>query len=369
MTPGVRRAEAAAARSTKLPAVYRRAYALLVGVAGLMVVLALVAAAALDKRLIDPDGFLGPSWLRLPLLCLAALFVDLVPRGLWLSKGRPQAFVTVVKERWHEHWNRERMTLVMLGIVCFYLTYVCYRNLKSFLPLILGDANYDRPLDLLDHAIFFGHTPAGVIHSIFGTHYAAHILSSIYMLFIPMVAVFVAIWCVWSRNISYGYWFVTSQCLIWTLGTATYYMLPSLGPGFEYPARYLDLSHTATTDLMNSLYNSREAALWWAGYDGPQTVAAFASLHTGVSLLWALMAQYTIKIRWVHWVLWTNFGLTVIATLYFGWHYVADDVAGVAIAVISFYLGGLASGQKFDRHGLASHPTTTTSKVPIEVDD
>lgn len=35
--------------------------------------------------------------------------------------------------------------------------------------------------------------------------------------------------------------------------------------------------------------------------------------------------------------------------------------------VVSFYIGGLASGQKFDRHGLASHPTTTTSKVPVDV--
>ena len=59
-----------------------------------------------------------------------------------------------------------------------------------------------------------------------------------------------------------------------------------------------------------------------------------------------------------------NFALTIFATLYFGWHYIADDLAGIMIALISFYVGGLASGQKFDRHGLASHPTTTTSGRP-----
>ncbi|NHW17278.1 phosphatase PAP2 family protein, partial [Escherichia coli] len=63
---------------------------------------------------------------------------------------------------------------------------------------------------------------------------------------------------------------------------------------------------------------------------------------------------------------WVNFGLTVVATLYFGWHYVADDVAGIFIALFSFYVAGIATGQKFDRHGLASHPTTTTSAVPVE---
>ena len=60
--------------------------------------------------------------------------------------------------------------------------------------------------------------------------------------------------------------------------------------------------------------------------------------------------------------------LTVVATLYFGWHYIADDLAGVVIALFSFWLGGLASGQVFDRHGLSSHPTSTTSQVPVEVD-
>ena len=47
---------------------FRRAYALLVGTAVVMGLLAIIAALVLDKRLADPDGFLGPSWLRLPLL-------------------------------------------------------------------------------------------------------------------------------------------------------------------------------------------------------------------------------------------------------------------------------------------------------------
>ena len=59
----------------------------------------------------------------------------------------------------------------------------------------------------------------------------------------------------------------------------------------------------------------------------------------------------------------------MISTLYFGWHYVADDIAGVVIAVLAVWLGGIATGQKFERHGLASHPTTTTSAVPVDVVD
>ena len=62
------------------------------------------------------------------------------------------------------------------------------------------------------------------------------------------------------------------------------------------------------------------------------------------------MVQFTVRSLWVKRVFWTNFGLTVIATIYFGWHYLADDVAGITIALVSFYLGGLATGQWFDRH-------------------
>ena len=35
------------------------------------------------------------------------------------------------------------------------------------------------------------------------------------------------------------------------------------------------------------------------------------------------------------------------------------------IAVVSVWLGALATGQRFDRHGRGSHPTTSTASVPV----
>jgi hypothetical protein len=54
--------------------------------------------------------------------------------------------------------------------------------------------------------------------------------------------------------------------------------------------------------------------------------------------------------RWLKVIFWVNACLTAVATLYFGWHYVADDVAGVAIALVAFYVGAWASHQSFTRH-------------------
>lgn len=347
---------------------YRPAYALLVGTAALMGLLAVVAAITLDRKLVDPEGFLGPSWARLPLLVLGAFLLDMLPRTLWVSRLNPALMPGIVKDRVRDHWTRERMTLVVMGLVCFYITYVSYRNLKSFLPFIMGEEKYDRELHLMDRALFLGHEPATVLHTIFGTGPSAHVLSSIYLWFLPLVPLALAAWLVWSRNITFGYWFATSQCLAWTLGTASYYALPTLGPGFQYSYLYKDLPATGSGALMDSLFYARKGVLRDGIEGAVQSVAGFASLHVAITLLVALMVQYTLRNRVIHIVFWVNFAITVVATLYFGWHYIADDIAGVAIALVSFWLGGLASGQKFDRGGLASHPTSTTSKVPVDVE-
>lgn len=350
---------------------YRPAYALLVGVAAIMGALALTASFMLDRPLVDPEGFLGPSWLRLPLLVLGAFLLDVLPRTLWASRMKPALMPALARQRVREHWDRERVVLVVLGLVCFYITYVCYRNLKSFLPFIMGEDikdKYDRSLHLVDRALMFGHEPATILHTLFGTGFSAQILSTIYLWFLPLVPLALAAWLVWSRNITFGYWFATSQCLAWALGTASYYALPTLGPGFSYSYLYADLPNTGSRQLMEALYTGRQGVLREGTVGAVQSVAGFASLHVAITLLVALMVQYTLQSRLLHIVFWANFAITVVATLYFGWHYIADDLAGVVIALFSFWLGGLASGQKFDRRGLASHPTSTTSQVPVGAD-
>ena len=203
----------------------------------------------------------------------------------------------------------------------------------------------------------------------FGTGIALALPLPIYLWFLPLVPLALAAWLVWSSNITFGYWFATSQCLAWALGTASYFALPTLGPGFQYSYLYSDLAQhrVERADGLAVLRATRTccATAPWAPSNRSR---ASRSLHVAITLLVALMVQYTLRSRILHIVFWTNFAITVVATLYFGWHYIADDFAGVVIALFSFWLGGLASGQKFDRHGLASHPTSTTSQVPVDAD-
>jgi membrane-associated phospholipid phosphatase len=328
--------------------------------------LAVVVGQQLGLPLRDPEGFLGPAWIRLPLLVLGAFLADVLPRAMWRSKGKPSLFLDEAKRIVRDHWTRERITLVVIGLVSFYVTYVGYRNLKNYLPF-LREGTQDPLLKAIDEAMLFGHDPAILLHALLGEGISAHVLSFIYLIFLPFVPISVAAWLVWSRNISFGYWYVTAQCLAWALGTASYYAIPSLGPAFYYVWLYSGLEHTGVTQLQDSLFYGRSAVRFDPlNSDGVQSVAGFASLHTAITLVAALVAHYTVRHAWIRWSMWIFFATTVVATIYFGWHYIVDDIAGILIAIVSVYIGGLATGQKFDRHGLASHPTTSTADVPVD---
>ena len=325
----------------------RRPYAFLVANAAVIGVVTFVASWLLDRPVADPEGsFLGPSWVRLPVLCATAIVLDLLPRAVWRGRLDPARTVAAVRHRARTHWTPARLQLVVVGISAFYVVYVAYRNLKSLLPLV-RDVKYDSELRMLDSLLLLGHDPATLAQDVLGTGMSAHVLSAVYLAYIPLVAILVTAWLVWSRDIGHGWWFVTAQGIAWTLGTVSYYLLPTLGPGIMYPWLTSDLTPNGTSDLMDSLVYSRHGFLWGEGdYQG---VAGFASLHTAIALLWALMAQATVRSRAIRTVFWVNFALTVVATLYFGWHYIADDLAGAAIAIVAFGLGARATGHRVQR--------------------
>ncbi|WP_310961491.1 phosphatase PAP2 family protein [Nocardioides terrisoli] len=344
----------------------RRAYGLLVANAIVMAVLAFVLSRATGYPLRDPDGFLGPAWIRLPMLCLIGFGVDIIPRTLLRSRLNPLHFRKEALGLIREHWTRDRVGLVVISVVSFYAVYVSYRNLKNVLPFV-RPFKYDYALHRLDHWLLFGHDPTLLLQHVLGTGISAHFLSWIYLLFLPLVPISVCAWAVWSPNVNFGYWYVTADCLAWSLGTASYYMIPTLGPNFAFPWLYGALDKTGVSALQDALFYGRENHIHVNPFaDGVQSVAGFASLHVAITLMMCLVAHYTVRSRVIRWALWTFLALVVVSTTYFGWHYLADDVAGALIAIVSVYVAGLATGQKFVRHGRASVSTTTTREVPVE---
>ena len=124
----------------------KRPYTFLVANAVLIGAVTSITSALLDRPVADPEGsFLGPSWVRLPVLCAATIVLDLVPRALWEGRLDPARSVAAARRRLRTHWTPARLQLVVIGISCFYVIYVAYRNLKSLLPLV-RDVKYDSEL-------------------------------------------------------------------------------------------------------------------------------------------------------------------------------------------------------------------------------
>ncbi|HYH89884.1 MAG TPA: CDP-diacylglycerol--glycerol-3-phosphate 3-phosphatidyltransferase, partial [Solirubrobacteraceae bacterium] len=229
---------------------------------------------------------------------------------------------------------------VGLGLLSFYVTYLSYRNLKGFLPF-LTDQDYDPDLLSLDRSMFFGHDPGPFLHDLLGTGIAAHVLSTVYLFFLAFIPISLGAALIASANPIPGLWYVTALGLNWVLGVVSYLIIPSLGPIFVAPDLYATLPETGTSALQTALVYERHDAL--AG-GGAQSIAAFASLHVSVVFTAALIAQLLKVNRLLRIALWTFLALTMVATLYFGWHYIVDDIAGLAIGAIAVPVAGVATG-------------------------
>ncbi len=303
-------------------------------------VLAVLVALLADLPLRDPDGLLGPSYVRLPLIVLGMMALDVLPR---LVARRPPiaellpALAQVVRDR----WPARRLTAVAVGLGTFYIAYVSYRNLKSFLPF-MRDHLSDPALVESDRWFAFGNHPGDVLHELLGTGVSAEVLSFVYMGFLPFVPFTLAAALVWSSDLVRGAWYVNALSLNWIIGTVSYYMLPSLGPIYVEGFRFADLPATEVSGLQIALWDNRIEVL--AGPHATQSVhgiAAFASLHTSIVFTAALVAHLSHQPRPVRWAMWIFFVLTALATVYFGWHYVLDVFGGLVVGGLSVWLGAL----------------------------
>jgi membrane-associated phospholipid phosphatase len=320
------------------PVVRRERLAFAAGQALVMAVVTIIVAVIYGLPLRDPDGVFGPTYVRFPILLTIVFAADVMPRVLFRTRTRlrlvPQTTVDVVKER----WTFDHVRFALLGLGSWYLSYVAFRNLKSFVPFV-NDNLEDDKLAQIDRWLFLGHDPAVVLHHLLGTGIAAHILSAVYVAWLGFIPFTIAAALVFSRNVLGGAWFVTAMAIDWALGVATIMAFPSLGPIYDRPDLFSDLPHTWVTSLQQTMIGERAEVLAdpWATHI-TQNIGAFASLHVGMMVTVCLIAHFLRLNRILRIVLWTFLGLTVIATVYLGWHYFVDSIGGFAIGAIGVWV-------------------------------
>jgi membrane-associated phospholipid phosphatase len=235
-------------------------------------------------------------------------------------------------------WTPRRLVLTASGLLAYHAVYFCYHNLKSW------DA-FNQPRDPLllrwDRWIFLGHSPAVLLHDLLGQHVAAYVLVGIYESFSWLVSVSFVAALVFAERVRDGYVFVASGICVWILGVASYYCIPSLGPFHSAPGEFSGLPRTIVQQTQ-ARYLAQRAHLLAHPHasDAFAQVSAFASLHVAVTTVILLMARYY-HLRRLSWALALFLVGTLLATVYLGWHFAVDDIAGLLIGALAVRLGRL----------------------------
>jgi hypothetical protein len=326
----------------------RHAYWVAPGIAAFMLFLTLVWGAQYGLGLRDPDGIIGWRFSFVVALVGGFWALDVIPRGIMTARTQKAptwaTLVAIARERWP--WGR--FAFVIGSIAAFYVTYLCYRNIKSYLPLarpriLDGElADFERSL--------FGQDPAALLHQLLGTGVSAQVLSTVYLLFLTFVPISVGVTLVWFNNRAGALWWVSVLSINWVIGALSYFVLPSMGPAFTEPWLFNALPDTGTAMLQHSLLEERRTFVGDPVGSGElQSIAAFASLHISIVFAGALMAHLLRAPRAIRIGMWIYLGLTFPATIYFGWHYVVDDLAGFVMGFFSVYLGAVLTGWRIER--------------------
>lgn len=318
-------------------------------VAVVMAMAAALVAWTQHLPLRDPDGASLPTWLRLPVIVASAVLLDVLARWALLARrsgrdARPSLRAVVV-----ERWNRDQIRFTVGGLVTWYVAYVAFRNLKSYVPFVT-DRVADPELAKLDRLLWLGHDPAVALHEMLGTTWANWAMAGVYLIWIGLVPASLAIALVWTRRSTYGAWYVTAVSIDWCLGVVLYYAVPSLGPAYSSPEWFASLPHTPNTAVRDLLLSDRIEVLsgpWDTG--AVQTIAAFASLHVAVMMTICLVVTVMRLPLTIRVASWTFLALTCVATIYLGWHFFVDVLAGFAVGAAAFALAAKATGNPLRR--------------------
>jgi hypothetical protein len=334
-------------------------------VAGPMVALvsilaALIATDAGGLPLRDPDHVAGRRLVLVLGLVAVLVGLDVLVRAARRT-GTVLPSRAAIRSVRRERWTLGRGVAVGTALVSFYVTYLAYRNLKSMVPVLRPGELFDRQLADLDRGLFGGNDPAVLLHALLGTGMATHVLSAAYMLFFVFIPGTLAFALVFSPNLQAGLFYVTAQSINWLLGAASYFLVPSLGPVYADPGVFANLPVSGVTQLQDILLDQRLEFLSDPSAGGTaQSIAAFASLHVSIFFTGALAAHLLGLGRRLRIAAWVLLGLTILATLHLGWHYVVDDLGGLVLGAMAVVLARAVTG--FDLR--TARRLSTPSPVP-----
>jgi hypothetical protein len=314
-----------------------REWAWMLRVLAVVVVFAAVAIARshqVDIPFRDPHGKLfSHKIVSTAETLLAAVLLDIVIRW-YVGRKQGRSLWRTARQRWTPY----RISMIVAALLAYQVVYLSYRNLKSW---DVFRAPQDDMLLRWDKWLFFGRSPAVLLHDLLGEDLTARLLTSLYESFSTLVTLALVAALAFTPTVRSAYVFVVSAMWAWIIGVGSYYLIPSLGPFHSAPEEFAGLTRTSIQETQEAYVAQREYLLAQPqAHDAFAQISAFASLHCALACLIFLMARYY-GLRRLSWAAGVYLLGTLLATVYLGWHFAVDDVAGIAIAWVSVQLGKL----------------------------
>lgn len=214
------------------------------------------------------------------------------------------------------------------------LMFVAFAQLKHLIPHI-NSAVYDAQLLALEQAALGGRSSADLLHAFFGFG-AAPLISNFYKAYYFYLLIGISL-LIFQRNARLAQEYCAAFALMWFLGVIMVYVYPSWGPCFFTPDKFAFIADTGSGVLQQALWQAKLAL----EIDPKSSQALFAisglpSLHLAVTILGSI---YIAKLsRFLGVLSWIFVALTIVSTLYLGWHYLWDDLAAFALVPACIWL-------------------------------
>ena len=217
----------------------------------------------------------------------------------------------------------------------------CYCHIKVLIPSFTS-RSFDQFFYDLDYYLFLKNVPAEWLFSILGETIAP-LLSFSYVFYFLLKIFGLSIVYARAKEPRVFDTMIIAVGTTYMFGIVVYIMFPALGPVYYYP----EIFENYREAIGQTKINYMQASLWLHYVQMTQHpplefyrlvldsgirngIAAFPSLHVAVSCVMFYYLYY--YGRFWFWIFIPLFLLMTVATVYFGWHYFVDDIAGLFLA-------------------------------------
>lgn len=273
------------------------------------------------------------------LLYLCGLVVSLLVVRAWSLHVARREGVALPRRA---SWNLFRDLYLRVGDIVHDLRLIhavtvivlIFINLKHLIPLI-NPRVFDEAVARAEKFLFFGQLGTQRLIQLFGVTWAEE-LSWGYTAWYGYLACVVYLMVLQrSRSLSQQFCFAFS--VTWVLGILIVYFIPTWGPCFSDPQSIAGLPHTGVSELQLSLWKNK---LFLTDHPksslGIFAISGLPSLHLALTIVGSF---YLMRLNTVAGQLsWLFAALTLVTTLYFGWHFVLDDILGVLLGITAVRL-------------------------------